>query len=71
VVHGPLNALLLLAMVRENIAQPIVGFRFRLQAPLFDLAPYRLVAQPDGEQVKLEAQTPEGQPALTATAELG
>jgi 3-methylfumaryl-CoA hydratase len=71
VVHGPLNALLLLAMVREQTTQPVSGFRFRLQAPLFDLAPYRLVARPTDGQVELEAQTPEGQPALTATAELG
>jgi 3-methylfumaryl-CoA hydratase len=71
VVHGPLTALLLLALMREQTTQPMIGFRFRLQAPLFDLAPFRLVAQRAGEQVELEAQTPEGQPALTATAELG
>jgi 3-methylfumaryl-CoA hydratase len=41
-----------------------------MQAPLFDLAPFRLVAVPSGESVELEAQTPDGKTALSATAEL-
>jgi 3-methylfumaryl-CoA hydratase len=70
VVHGPLTAILLLQMVREHATGQIVGFSFRGQAPLFDLSPFRLVAVPSGEQVALEAQTPDGKTAIAATAEL-
>jgi 3-methylfumaryl-CoA hydratase len=70
VVHGPLTAILLLELVRQHAARSIAGFKFRMQAPLFDLAPFRLVAVPSGESVELEAQTPDGKTALSATAEL-
>lgn len=71
VVHGPLTALLLIELVRRNVERPIAGFGFRGQAPLFDLAPFRLVAQLFGDQVQLEAQGPDGNTALIATVELG
>ncbi|NTU82285.1 MAG: acyl-CoA dehydrogenase [Chloroflexales bacterium] len=71
VVHGPLTAVLLLELVRHHSERPIVGFSFRGLAPLFDLAPFRLVATPAGQQVALEAQGPDGKPAMSASAELG
>lgn len=71
VVHGPLTAVLLLELVCQHTTQPIVGFSFRGQAPLFDLAPFRLVALPNAEWVELEAQGPDGSTALSARAELG
>lgn len=71
VVHGPLTAVLLLQLVRQATAQPVAGFSFRGQAPLFDLAPFRLVGIPDGGRVELEAQGPDGKVAMQATAELG
>lgn len=71
VVHGPLVAVLLMELTRHNTTRPISGFRFRSQAPLFDLAPFRLVARFGTDQVELEAQGPDGTSALTATAELG
>lgn len=70
VVHGPLTAILLLELVRHTTAQPITGFSFRGQAPIFDLAPFRLVGRPSAEQVDLEAQGPDGKAALVASAEL-
>lgn len=70
VVHGPLTAILLLEVVRHNTARRIAGFSFRGQAPLFDLAPFRLVALPSDGQVELEAQGPDGKTALSASAEL-
>jgi 3-methylfumaryl-CoA hydratase len=70
VVHGPLTAILLLELVRHTLPQPIAGFSFRGQAPLFDLAPFRLVGRPGDGQVELEAQGPDGKTTLTATAEL-
>lgn len=70
VVHGPLTAILLLELVRHHTSRPITGFSFRGQAPLFDLAPFRLVGLPAGHQIELQAQGPDGQTAMTATAEL-
>ncbi len=70
VVHGPLTAILLLELVRQNTTRGIVGFSFRGQAPLFDLAPFRLVGMPSNGRVELEAQGPDGKTAMNATAEL-
>lgn len=69
VVHGPLTALLLLELVRQHSTRAIATFSFRGQAPIFDLAPFRLVGVPSGERVELEAQGPDGKTALSATAE--
>ncbi len=71
VVHGPLTAMLLLELVRHHTTRPITGFSFRGQAPLFDLAPFRLVAVPGADRVELEAHGPDGKVALSAVAELG
>jgi 3-methylfumaryl-CoA hydratase len=71
VVHGPLTAILLMDLVRRNAARPVRAFEFRGQAPLFDLAPFRVVATSlaDGSIV-LEAHGPDGRTAMTATATL-
>ncbi|RRR78675.1 MAG: acyl-CoA dehydrogenase [Candidatus Viridilinea halotolerans] len=71
VVHGPLTAVLLLELVRQHTTRPIASFSFRGQAPLFDLAPFRLVAIPSDNEVALEAQAPDGTVALRANAGLG
>jgi 3-methylfumaryl-CoA hydratase len=71
VVHGPLTAVLLLQLVRQSTPRPLVGFSFRGVAPIFDLAPIRLVAEPQGDTVALEAQVADGSVALAATATLG
>ena len=76
-VHGPLTAvLLLLELVRARrgaagAARRGVACSFRGLAPLFDLAPFRLVARPAGDAVELEVQGPDGRAALAARAELG
>lgn len=70
VVHGPLTAILLLHLVRNNTSRCIKAFSFRSQAPLFDLSPFRLVASPSDAGVELEAQGPDGKTAMTAKAEL-
>jgi len=71
VVHGPLTAVLLMELVRRNADRPAAGFAFRGRAPLFDLAPFRLVGVPgDDGTIGLEAQGPDGKTAMTATAEL-
>jgi 3-methylfumaryl-CoA hydratase len=70
VVHGPLTAILLMELVRHNAGRPAAAFEFRGQAPLFDLAPFRVAATPDDGTVRLEAHGPDGKTAMTATAEL-
>ena len=48
VVHGPLTAVLLMEVLRQQVvAQPVSEFSFRGLAPLFDLAPVRLVWTPE------------------------
>jgi 3-methylfumaryl-CoA hydratase len=69
VVHGPLTAVLLMELVRSHAHRPVATFEFRARAPLFDLAPFRLIALPDGERVHLEAQGPDGQTTMNATAD--
>ena len=71
VVHGPLTAVLLLNLVRRHANRTVIAYSFRGRAPLFDLAPFRLVGQPDGDTVALEATGPDGTVAMTATATLG
>ncbi len=71
VVHGPLTAMLLMGMVAENTDRPIRSFTFRGQAPLFDLAPFRLLGTPSGDKIELLAQGPDAKTAMTATTELG
>ncbi len=70
VVHGPLTAILLLRLVRDNSDQRVNSYQFRGQAPLFDLAPFRLVGIPASGRVDLEAHGPDGRTAMTAVAEL-
>ena len=70
VVHGPLTAILLMELVRHHAGRPAAAFEFRGQAPLFDLAPFRVVGTPQGSRVTLEAHGPDGKTAMTATAEL-
>ncbi|HPT50885.1 MAG TPA: MaoC family dehydratase N-terminal domain-containing protein [Accumulibacter sp.] len=71
VVHGPLTAVLLLELVREQVARPVREFSFRGLAPLFDLAPFRLVCAADGDRLSLAAQAPDGATAMSADATLG
>jgi 3-methylfumaryl-CoA hydratase len=71
VVHGPLTAVLLMELVRRHAPASVQRFEFRGQAPLFDLAPFRIAATPDTDsRVLLEAHGPDGRTAMTATAAL-
>jgi 3-methylfumaryl-CoA hydratase len=70
VVQGPLTAVLLLKLVRCHARRSVTGFSFRALAPLFDLAPFRLIGTPAGDCVHLEAQGPDGKTTMTANATL-
>jgi len=71
VVHGPLIAVMLLDLVRLGTSRTVSAFTFRGQAPLFDLAPFRLVGTPSDMRVELEAQGPDGKVTMQAAADLG
>ncbi len=71
VVHGPLTAVLLLQLVRQSTARPVLAFSFRGVAPLFDLGPIRLLGRLADDAVELQAQGPDGALALAATCTLG
>lgn len=71
VVHGPLTAVMLLELVRFGTQKRVNAFSFRGLAPLFDLAPFRLVATPTRSGVDLEAQGPDGKTTMKAQADLG
>jgi len=72
VVHGPLTAVLLLDLVHRHAAgRSVAAFTFRGEAPLFDLAPFRLSGLVQGDTVELHAHGPDGRTAMSATAQLG
>lgn len=70
VVHGPLTALMLAELAAYKSARRVSAFSFQGRAPLFDLCPFRLVGSPVDNKVILEAQSPTGKTAMTATAVL-
>jgi len=71
VVHGPLTAVLLMEVVRRQTGLPVRRFSFRGLAPLFDLAPFRLVCtRSDEQRLALVAQAADGSAAMSAEAEL-
>ncbi len=78
VVHGPLNAMLLMqlaeraerehALRQGEAARRATMFSFRGVAPVFDTGPIRLVSTLDGDRCALEALGPDGATALKAEA---
>jgi 3-methylfumaryl-CoA hydratase len=71
VVHGPLQATLLLDLLdRELPGARVARFAFRALAPLFDTAPFEVCGAREGDRVRLWTQRPDGRIALDATAEL-
>jgi 3-methylfumaryl-CoA hydratase len=73
IVHGPLIATLLMDLVRRNAPQAdIAAFRFKAVRPTFDLNPFQLNGQVDGDgkSVRLWAQDHEGWLTMDAVATL-
>ncbi len=69
VVHGPLTTALLLDFARDgNPGRTIRSYTTQARAPLFDTAPFELVAKPsaDGHGAQMWAVTPEGTIAMSA-----
>lgn len=71
VVHGPLTAVMLAGLTEESSGRRIAKFTFQGRAPLFDLEPFRLIGQPEGDTVALEAHGPDDKITMQASAELG
>ena len=71
IVHGPLIATLLMDLLRGHAPDAEVAtFRFKAVRPTFDLHPFRLNGQRDGNTVKLWAQDHEGWLTMDAVATL-
>ena len=70
VVHGPLLAVLLMELIRKHVEGSVQTFIFRGRVPLFDNAPFRIVAIPDGECVALRAEDSNGTTAAEAEVRL-
>jgi len=70
VVHGPLIATQLADLAVRRSGRPLASFSFRAVSPLFDTAPYDIVAAAEGDVWKLEAQTLDGHLAMEAEARL-
>ena len=73
IVHGPLQATLLLELIRQNAPDKTVKtFRFRAIRPTFDINPFTMNARlEDGGKVKLWGQDHEGWLTMDGEAEIG
>lgn len=73
VVHGPLVATMLMALVRRELpARTVSDFSFRASSPLFDIDPFSLNGRlsDDGRTVSLWAANAQGALAMQAEATL-
>jgi 3-methylfumaryl-CoA hydratase len=71
IVHGPLIATLLMDLLRRHAPEAqVASFRFKAVRPTFDLHPFQLNGQRDGNTVKLWAQDHEGWLTMDAVATL-
>jgi 3-methylfumaryl-CoA hydratase len=52
-VHGPLQVLLLLELLRGVLPRPMRHFEYRALRPIFDRKPFTLNARQDGESVRV------------------
>jgi 3-methylfumaryl-CoA hydratase len=70
VVHGPLQATLLISLAERNLAAPITGFEFRGQAPAFDGISLHVCGEPGENGAKLWTQQGEAL-AMSASVTTG
>lgn len=72
IVHGPLTAMLLLELCRDNTGgRALAGFRFEAKRPLFDTAPFTVAGRSNGsgKGCTLQAVDADGLLAMSAAAE--
>jgi len=71
VVHGPLQATLLLDVLDRHLPHArVASFTFRARAPVFDTASFDVCGAREGSTVRLWTLTPDGRIAMEAAAEL-
>jgi hydroxyacyl-ACP dehydratase HTD2-like protein with hotdog domain len=71
IVHGPLQATLMAGLAqRVAPGRRIAAFSFRGLRPLFDLAPFAVLAVPGDGAVTLETRDADGYPCMQAEAAL-
>lgn len=70
VVHGPLQAMLLVDLVRRNFPGRITSFSFQARKPLFDTSPFECVAWRDGDTIQLMTRDMNGAQAMSAKAKV-
>lgn len=71
VVHGPLQATLLLDLLDRHLPRArVASFAFRARAPVFDTASFDVCGAHEGSTVRLWTLTPDGRIAMDAVAEL-
>ena len=71
IVHGPLIATLLMDLLRRELPDAdVAGFRFKAVRPTFDLHPFRINGQREGDTVRLWSQDHEGRLTMDAVATL-
>jgi 3-methylfumaryl-CoA hydratase len=71
VVHGPLQATLLLDLLDRHLpGGRVASFTFRARSPVFDTAPFDVCGAREGSIVRLWTLAPDGRIAMDAVAEL-
>jgi 3-methylfumaryl-CoA hydratase len=69
VVHGPLLATLLLDLIRRQVpGASVATFTFKALRPTFDVSPFSLEGERDGQRVRLWSTDNEGRSAVEAEA---
>jgi 3-methylfumaryl-CoA hydratase len=69
VVHGPLQAMLLLELLRRAVPErPVRRFAYRALAPIFDTRPFSVNGRPEGEGARLWTADGAGHLAMTGQA---
>lgn len=68
VVHGPMQATLLMQLATRIKGTPPRSFRFKSRSPLFDGTPMLINADQDGDGLRLWTARPGGPVAMTAEA---
>jgi len=69
VVHGPLQAMMLVDLVREKIGKPVKRFTFAARRPLFDTTPFDCAVHAEDGGADLMTLDPDGQVCMRASVE--
>lgn len=68
IVHGPLQATLLMRLAAERLGRSLGRFAFRAVRPLFDLEPFTISAEGEADETALRVRNDAGQVTMEASA---